>query len=174
MASMNIEQQSNDELSKVARLIADIKFAMLTTATADGSLRSRPLSTLKMDAQGSLWFFTSLTSPKMDEIRDNAQVNLTYARPDKQDYVSVSGSAEMVRDKETMKELWTPWIKPWFPKGLDDPDLVLLKVNLEEAEYWDAPGSAIMRTYGLAKAVATGNTDALGSNAKVQGGATAR
>ena len=171
---MNIEQQSNDELAKVARLIGDIKFAMLTTAAADGSLRSRPLSTLKMDSQASLWFFTSLTSPKMDEIRDNSQVNLTYARPDKQDYVSVSGSAEIVRDREKMKELWTAWIKPWFPKGIDDPDLVLLKVNLEEAEYWDAPGSAVMRTYGLAKAVATGNTDALGSNAKVHIGAAAR
>ena len=171
---MNIEQQSNDELAKVARLIGDIKFAMLTTAAEDGSLRSRPLSTLKMDSQAGLWFFTSLTSPKMDEIRDNSQVNLTYARPDKQDYVSVSGSAEVVRDREKMNELWTAWIKPWFPKGIDDPDLVLLKVNLEEAEYWDAPGSAIMRTYGLAKAVATGNTDALGSNAKVHMGTTAR
>ena len=166
---MNIEQQSNEELANVARLIGDIKFAMLTTAAADGTLRSRPLSTLKMDAEARLWFFTSLTSPKMDEIRDSAQVNLTYARPDKQDYVSVSGPAEIVRDREKMKELWSPWIKPWFTKGVDDPDLVLLRVTLEQAEYWDAPGSAVMRSYGLAKALTTGNTDALGSNAKVTG-----
>jgi general stress protein 26 len=88
-------------------------------------------------------------------------------RADKQDYVSVSGTVEIVRDKEKMKELWTPWIKPWFPKGLDDFDLVLLKVTIDEAEYWDAPGSAAMRAYGLAKAVATGKTDALGENKKL-------
>ena len=165
---MDIEKQSNAELTKVADLIGDIKFAMLTTTEADGSLRSRPLSTLKMDAGARLWFFTSISSPKMDEIRDNSQVNVNYARPDKQDYVSISGTAEVVRDREKMKELWTPWIKPWFPKGIDDPDLILLTVNVEHAEYWDAPGSSIMRSYGLAKAVATGKTDALGTNAKVR------
>ena len=171
---MDIEKQSNAELTKVADLIGDIKFAMLTTTEADGSLRSRPLSTLKMDAGARLWFFTSISSPKMDEIRDNSQVNVNYARPDKQDYVSISGTAEVVRDREKMKELWTPWIKPWFPKGIDDPDLILLTVNIEHAEYWDAPGSSIMRTYGLLKAVATGKTDALGTNAKVRCDAHAR
>ena len=171
---MNTEKQSSKELTKVAELIGDIKFAMLTTTEHDGSLRSRPLSTLKMDAQARLWFFTSMSSPKIDEIREHAQVNVNYARPDKQDYVSISGRAEMVRDREKMKELWTPWIKPWFPKGIDDPDLILLQVNIEQAEYWDAPGSAIMRTFGLAKALATGNTDALGANAKVQVDAVGR
>jgi general stress protein 26 len=171
---MDIEKQSNDELAKVAELIGDIKFAMLTTTETDGSLRSRPLSTLKMDAAARLWFFTSMSSPKMDEIRDNSQVNVNYARPDKQDYVSISGTAEVVRDREKMKALWTPWIKPWFPKGIDDPDLVLLTVSIEHAEYWDAPGSSIMRTYGLAKAMATGKTDALGTNAKVTVGANTR
>ncbi|MEO7726754.1 MAG: pyridoxamine 5'-phosphate oxidase family protein [Burkholderiales bacterium] len=165
---MDIQKQSNDELQKVAELIGDIKFAMLTTQEADGKLRSRPLSTLQFDAQGQLWFFTSISSPKMDEIAHHNNVSVIYANPDKQDYVSISGAASVVRDREKMKQLWTPWIKPWFPQGLDDPDLVLLKVTVEEAEYWDAPGSAIVRAYGLAKAIVTGNTDALGPNKKVQ------
>ncbi len=164
---MEAEKQATEELEKISELIGDIKFAMLTTVASDGSLRSRPLSTLKMDAQARLWFFTSLSSPKMDEIREDTHVGLTYAWPNKQDYVSISGTAEVTRDKEKMKEMWTPWIKPWFPAGLDDPDLVLLKVSIDEAEYWDAPGSAIMRAYGFAKALTTGNTDALGTNAKV-------
>ena len=164
---MDTEKQTTDDLEKIAELIGDIKFAMLTTVASDGSLRSRPLSTLKMDTQARLWFFTSLSSPKMDEIREDTRVGLTYARPDKQDYVSISGTAEVTRDKEKMKEMWTPWIKPWFPAGLDDPDLVLLKVSIDEAEYWDAPGSAIMRAYGFVKAMTTGKTDALGINAKV-------
>lgn len=171
---MDTEKQTTDDLEKIAELIGDIKFAMLTTVASDGSLRSRPLSTLKMDTQARLWFFTSLSSPKMDEIREDTRVGLTYARPDKQDYVSISGTAEVTRDKEKMKEMWTPWIKPWFPAGLDDPDLVLLKVSIDEAEYWDAPGSAIMRAYGFVKAMTTGKTDALGTNAKVNVSSTVR
>lgn len=168
---MDVQKQSNAELQKLAELIAEIRFAMLTTAEPDGTLRSRPLSTLQMDAHGQLWFFIGQRSPKADELEQHRQVNLSYARPDKQDYVSISGTAQLVRDRDKMRELWTPWIKPWFPDGLDDPDLVLLKVALEQAEYWEAPGSAIKRYYGLAKALVTGNTDGLGENRKIDTGA---
>ena len=164
---MDAQKQNNPELQKVAELIEDIKFAMLTTIDTDGSLCSRPMSTMQMDAESNLWFFTGLSSPKVKEMEDHQQVNLSYARADKQDYVSVSGTTQIVRDKEKMKELWTPWIKPWFPDGLDDPNLVLLKINLTHAEFWDAPGSTIKRVYGLAKALVTGDTDALGEYKKV-------
>lgn len=167
---MDIQEQSNGELKKVAEIVGEVKFAMLTTVDEDGFLRSRPMSTLEMDAEGSLWFFTSKTSPKIDGASENDHVNVCYARTDKQDYLSVSGRASTVRDREKMQALWTPWIKPWFPNGLDDPDLVLLKVTIEEAQYWDAPGSAVKRLYGLAKAMMTGNTDALGDNAIVKPG----
>lgn len=164
---MNVQTQEHDELQKVAELVGEIKFAMMATEEADGSLRSRPMATMEMDAGGNLWFFTALSSQKIDEAEQHRQVNLSYARPDKQDYLSVSGTVSIVRDKEKMRALWTPWIKPWFPNGLDDPDLVLLKVRITEAEYWIAPGSAAKRLYGLAKGVMTGNTDALGNHRKV-------
>ncbi|WP_194720638.1 pyridoxamine 5'-phosphate oxidase family protein [Noviherbaspirillum malthae] len=164
---MDVQQQAHEELQDVAQLVEEIKFAMMTTEEDDGTLRSRPMSTMQMDAAGNLWFFTGLDSPKVEEALQHRQVNLSYARPDKQDYLSVSGIAEVVRDKEKMRSLWTPWIKPWFPNGLDDPNLVLLKVAITEAEYWVAPGSAVKRMYGLAKGIMTGNTDALGDNRKV-------
>jgi general stress protein 26 len=164
---MDVQQQAHEELQDVAQLVEEIKFAMMTTEEDDGTLRSRPMSTMQMDAAGNLWFFTGLDSPKVEEALQHRQVNLSYARPDKQDYLSVSGIAEVVRDKEKMRSLWTPWIKPWFPNGLDDPNLVLLKIAITEAEYWVAPGSAVKRMYGLAKGIMTGNTDALGDNRKV-------
>lgn len=164
---MDVQQQAHQELQDVAQLVEEIKFAMMTTEEEDGTLRSRPMSTMQMDSAGNLWFFTGLDSPKVDEALQHRQVNLSYARPDKQDYLSVSGVVEVVRDKEKMRSLWTPWIKPWFPDGLDDPNLVLLKVAITEAEYWVAPGSAVKRMYGLAKGIMTGNTDALGDNRKV-------
>ena len=164
---MDIQEQADTQLQKVADLIKDIKFAMLTTSEPNGTLRSRPLSTIQMDAEGTLWFFTSLKSPKIDDIEQNSQVNLSYADPDKQDYVSISGTAETVQDKDKMRALWSLWIKPWFPEGLDDPNLTLLKITIDEAEYWDAPGNPVRRIYGLTKALSTGKTDALGENKQI-------
>ena len=164
---MDVQKQNNPEFQKVAELIDDIKFAMLITVDKDGSLCGRPMSTMQMDADSNLWFFTGLSSPKVAEINEHQQVNVSYARADKQEYVSVSGTTQVIRDKEKMKELWSPWIKPWFPEGLDDPNLVLLKVTVMQAEYWDAPGSTVKRVYGLAKAMITGNTDGFGENKKV-------
>ncbi|MGH8284705.1 MAG: pyridoxamine 5'-phosphate oxidase family protein [Steroidobacteraceae bacterium] len=164
---MHKQKQSDADLEKLADLIEESRIAMLTTAEPDGTLRSRPLATLQLDARGALWFFTSASSPKVDEIERHRRVNLSYVNPGDEDYVSISGIAETVRDRAKMRELWTPWVKPWFPRGLDDPDLVLLKVTIEQAEYWDAPDSAAKRLYGLAKALATGETDALGRNAKI-------
>lgn len=164
---MDKQPQPNPELEKLAELVKASRIAMLTTAEPDGTLRSRPLATLQFDSEGNIWFFTSISSPKVEEIEEHRQVNLSYADPAKHDFVSISGSAQLVRDREKMRELWTPWIKPWFPRGLDDPDLVLLRVAVHQAEYWDAPASSVKRLYALGKAIATGKTDALGENRKV-------
>lgn len=169
MEAHDLEQ---DELQRVADLVEEIRFAMLTTEEADGSLRSRPMATMQMEitqagTSACLWFFTALQSPKVDEVQQHRQVNLSYARTDKQDYLSISGTGEFLRDEEKMRALWTPWVKPWFPEGLADPNLVLLKVTITEAEYWMAPGSAVKRLYGLAKGVMTGKTDALGDHHKL-------
>ena len=161
---MRIENQSSPDLDTLGKLISGIKFAMMTTSEANGSLRSRPMSCMQMDGDGCLWFFTSASSGKVEEALEDRHVNIAWSHPDKQDYVSVSGTASIVRDKAKMQSLWTPWIKPWFPDGLDDPDLVLMKVAIDEYEYWDAPGSAIKRGYGLAKAMLTGKPDALGEH----------
>jgi general stress protein 26 len=134
-------------------------------------MRSRPLQTLQADDEGRLWFFVSASSPKIEEMRrEHGEVCVSYADADKQDYASISGRGELVREREMMQALWSPWVKVWFPNGLDDPDLALLCVHIEKAEYWDSPGSAVRRLYGLIKARATGDTDALGESRKLRVG----
>ena len=165
---MDVKSQDSEGMAKVGELVKEIKFAMLTTQCPDGSLHSRPMSTLQMDEAGYLWFFTAEHSAKIDDIGEQSQVNLAYSRTDKQDYLSVTGTAEVVRDRKKMEALWTPWLKPWFQDGLDDPELILLKVRIDEADYWDAPGSAAKRLYGLAKGAMSGNTDALGERGHVR------
>jgi general stress protein 26 len=165
---MQGSKTAHHDITHLKEMIEDIKIGMLTTRDVDGTLRSRPLQTVGVDDDATLWFFTSQTSPKVDEAEDTAgQVNVSYANPANQDYVSVSGRASLVRDREKMRELYTKWVEVFFPQGLDDPDLALLRVDVEKAEYWDAPGSSVGRLYGLAKGLMTGDTDALGDNRKV-------
>jgi general stress protein 26 len=159
---------SSEELASLRALVERMKTGMLTTPAPDGALRSRPLHTLALDHDGRLWFFVSATSGKIDEMnREHGRVGISYADLGKQDYASISGRGQIVRDRERMKALWSPWVKVWFPGGLDDPDLALLCVSIEQAEYWDAPGSSVKRLYGMVKGRMTGNTDALGEHRKI-------
>lgn len=154
--AMAEHQDHNENIKKLRDLIKDIKFAMLTTIEDDGSLRSRPMATQDCDFDGDLWFFTNAKAPKVEEVQHDQHVNVSYAEPDQQKYVSVSGTAQLVRDRSKIEELWNPLFKAWFPQGLEDPDLALLKVNVDKAEYWDSPSSKVVRLAGFLKAVATG------------------
>ena len=165
---MKKQTQTDPGMQKLADLIGEASIAMLTTAEPDGTLRSRPLATLQMDSAGKLWFFTAMSSGKVGEIDQHRKVSLSYASPEKGDYVSISGHARLFRDQEKMKELWTPWVEPWFPDGLNDPDLGLLEVSVDEAEYWDAPQSKTQRIFGLARALSTGKTDRMGEHGKIR------
>lgn len=157
-----------EDLSHLRKLVERMKVGMLTTLDDQDFPRSRPLHTLELDDNGTVWFFVAAASPKIDEMnRQHGRVAIAYADSGKQDYVSISGFGEIRRDRARMEKLWSPWVKVWFPRGLDDPDLALLAVRIEEAEYWDAPGSAVKRLYGLIKARAGGDTDALGEHGKV-------
>lgn len=157
----------NEDVKKLAELIKDIRVAMLTTEEDDGTLRSRPMATQFSEFDGALWFFTDSESPKVAEISHHQRVNVSYAEPKHERYVSVSGLAELVRDRDKIRELWNPAYKAWFPQGADDPRIALLKVTVEKAEYWDSPGSSVVHLIGFAKAVATGERYEPGENEKI-------
>ncbi len=166
-----MSDQSHDEaVKKLGKLIADVQFAMMTTAEPDGSLRSRPMATHtnhNAEFDGTLWFFTKGESPKVDEVKQDRHVNLSFSSPEQSKYVSVSGTAMLVRDKAKQEELWTSKYIAWFPKGLDDPDLALLRVEVEKAEYWDTPSSTVAHIVGFVKAVTTGKPYKVGDHDKI-------
>ncbi len=134
---MNVQPQSRPELTRLAALIDGIEVAMLATVESDGALRSRPLKTLQMDADGALWFMTSISSPKIAEIDEHRRVCLSYSRPGRETHVSVSGITQILRDEAKVRELWSVELLPWLPNGMDDPEVVLLKVVVEQAEFWE-------------------------------------
>ncbi|APW62258.1 pyridoxamine 5'-phosphate oxidase family protein [Paludisphaera borealis] len=133
---------------KVALMIRGVKVAMLTTTAPDGTLHSRPMATQEAEFDGALWFFTKSGSGKVDEILHDSEVNVSYAAPEDHRYVSVSGKAALVRDRDKIEELWSPVYRPWFAQGLDDPDVALLRVDVRKVAYWDmlAGGMVTMPT----------------------------
>ncbi|MEO5929952.1 MAG: pyridoxamine 5'-phosphate oxidase family protein [Candidatus Kapaibacterium sp.] len=153
---MHTPDGENEHINKLGELIKDIRFAMLTTICDDGSLRSRPMTTQEMEFDGDLWFFTSDATPLVGEVKKENHVNVSYADADDNRYVSVSGVGEMVHDRKKIEELWNPAYKAWFPKGLEDPNIALIKVHVENAEYWDSPSSKLVALAGFVKALATG------------------
>ncbi|MBF9253626.1 pyridoxamine 5'-phosphate oxidase family protein [Pontibacter sp. 172403-2] len=164
---MNNDQSTQENLEKLIGFIKDIDIAMMSTIDADGSIRSRPMQTQQTKADGLIWFFTGYASDKTHELENDAHVNLSYASPDDNLYVSVSGRATLSKDKAKIEELWTPAMKAWFPKGKDDPNIGLIKVTINKAEYWDAPSSTMVQLYGMAKAALTGERPDAGENKKI-------
>jgi general stress protein 26 len=155
-----------EAIAKLKELTEEIDFCMLTTVDG-GHLRSRPMSTQQSELDGTLWFFTSDQTHKVDEIEKDNRVNVAYSHPGKDRYVSVSGRATISRDRAKMEELWSDVLKAWFPEGLDQPDLALLKVDIEQAEYWDTPGGKVVQVFGFVKALATGEEFHPGENEKI-------
>ncbi|MBX3064502.1 MAG: pyridoxamine 5'-phosphate oxidase family protein [Anaerolineae bacterium] len=156
-----------ENVEKLRELIKDVDIAMLTTMDQDGSLRSRPMGTQDFEFDGDLWFFTSVDTAKVSEIKTENRVNVSYAAPDKNRYISVSGTATLINDKAKMKEYWSPIYKIYFPDGLEDPNLRLLKIKVEKAEYWDGPNGLIPTIIGFAKGL-IGKEEDLGENEKLQ------
>lgn len=137
------ETRHEENVARLGTLLKDYQVAMLTTLHAqDGSLHSRPMMTQFFTQtelfDGTLWFFSKFSSAKVDEIRAGSQVNIAYSSPGQNRYISVSGAAYVIRERMRMETLWNEVYRTWFPRGLDEPDLVLLRVDVSEAEIWDA------------------------------------
>jgi general stress protein 26 len=166
---MATPQRRTDDLQKLREMVKEIDFCMLTTLDESGDLRSRPMSVNgEIDADGDLWFFTSASSHKVSEIEKLPKVNVSFADPDNQHYVSISGAAQLIRDRNKIEELWKPEFKMWFPNGKDDPDVALLRVNLEKAEYWDSPSSTIGFVLNFVSSLVTGKEADHGENKKIE------
>lgn len=155
---------SREDYEKVYDLIKDINIAMMVTQSSDGQLYARPMAVQKPDADGTLWFMTSVSSPKINEIATNPSVLLSYAEPAKNNYVSITGEAEVVKDRAKIGELWSEMMTTWWPKGKKDPDICLIRVEPQSAEYWDSPSNTFVIGFGYAKAKLTGEAETFGDN----------
>lgn len=169
MAHTTEHLSQQEAVSKIAGLIKGIRIAMFTSVNETGQLHARPMAVQDVEFDGTLWFFTWRDTEKVDEFQHNPNVNVAFSDPNKQTYVSVAGKASVTEDRAKMQELWNPALKAWFPDGLEDPNIALIRVDVEGAEYWDSPSSKMVHLYGMVKATLTGKpaTD-VGENKKVE------
>jgi len=144
--------------ARVKALVEDIDFTMLTTQDDHGRLVSRPMSTREMDENGDIWFFTSEETKKVDELTEDHDVGLAYCDPKGMRYVSVTGRASLVHDRERMRELWDPALDIWFEDGLDTPGVALLKVTPVETEFWEPAHGKLVMAAGMLKSLFTRDT----------------
>lgn len=159
--------RKDDSLDKLGKLIEGIGIAMLTTRIGDGRMLSRPLRAQQLDGEGALWFITDRNSHKAEEIRLQPQVNAAFASHSDNTYVSVAGRASVVFDKAKLAELWSPAMAVFYPRGSDDPDLCLLRVQVESAEYWDAPGGYVGQALYLAMTALSRDPGVLSKNERM-------
>jgi general stress protein 26 len=161
-----MEDNTQDSIKTLKSLVDEVRIAMLCTSHGE-HIRSRPMATAQFDEEGNIWFFTDEHSGKTDELSSNHQICLAYSSPSKNTYISITGQASVVNDWQKMKELYNPAINAWFPKGLDDPNLALLKVSPYQAEYWDSSSSKMVTLFQMAKAIITGKKYDEGEHGKM-------
>ena len=133
--------------------IKHIKIAMLAIHDEHGHVRSMPMMTMQTECEGNVWFFTDLESDKVAEISRNPHVNLSYVDQQDEIYVSIAGRAEIIRDDQKMSQLWKPIMEQWFPGGLKDNSLALLRIEMQQAEYWN--GNSMVQIWDTTEAMKT-------------------
>lgn len=135
------QEPKHDPGADRARLLDILKDAdavMMTTRGTDGRLRTRPMAVARVDDDGTMYFATSIDTPKAAELRQDPRIQLVFQS--KSRYAAIDGEATMRSDRALVDELWKePW-KVWFPEGKDDPDIVIIVVDPEKGEYWDQSG----------------------------------
>lgn len=148
--------------------IGDIKIGMFATLHDGENLHSRPMTALEVDADGYLWFFTSLQSELAADVSIQPLANISFVEPKDNFYLSLSGRAEFIESRTSYHELWRPLFKTWFPRGIDDPDLVLIRFRIADATYWDANTSQMVQMMKMLTAAVTGSRAELGNQGRIK------
>ena len=159
---------ANDKASDVDRaweLMKKIGFAMLVTRDGD-KLRARPMSAYLERENNAVYFLTDARRHKDEEIARNSGINLSFADASDQKYVSITGTAIVSNDRAKIKQLFSTPAKAWWDSA-DDPNIRVLKITPDEAEFWDSPGT-IISYVKMAAAAVTGARPEIGDNRKVE------
>ena len=159
MAIDEKEQLSGEEArAKLRELLKHFPIAFMVTISG-GRAHARPLGVVSKSEEfdGTLWFITDRRSHKVDEIGHGAETSLTFQNDERGTYAHMRGRATVVEDRARLAELYTTDQRTWFPDGLDDPNMTLVRFDVEDADYWDGHASMARKLFAFAKSVVTGH-----------------
>ena len=169
------EESMKPEMTKFYDLVEDIEICMMTSRRQDGHLRSRPMANQKRAAGADLWFVTTDGSDKLLDVQGDPHVNLAYYRDGSKEWVSVSGTATISRDRQKIRELYAPDWKMWFPDEgdsrhgtADDPRMILIGITLHAAEFLEVNKPKPVVLYELVKGWLTGTEPEIGEMHEVR------
>jgi general stress protein 26 len=154
---VTMSTQHSAEAAALAAKINGVRIAMFTWQDQHGHLLSQPMTRIDTDDAGGIWFYTSTLTTLWECIGHRPEVNLGFADQEHSLYVSVSGTAERVVDRNLIRAKWNTFVQAWFPAGPEDEHAVLLRVDPHSAEYWDSNDSKMVRMFAMAKAAITGD-----------------
>jgi general stress protein 26 len=149
---------SAEQREHLIKLLRQFSTAMLVTHAGDNRLRARPMAIGDVGEDAVVWFITGLDTAKAHEIENDTRVHLVCQNEDSA-YLSLCGSATLLQDRTRIDQLWQEPFKVWFPQGREDPNIVVIRVRIEEAEYWDNEGwNKVKYLVQSAKAYVKGTT----------------
>ena len=166
MSKEEVAPTREESIARLAAMIKDVRIAMLTTIGKDGKLHSRPMATQETPFMGEVLFLTGVASGKVEDIHEEQEVNLTYSG-EKHLFVAMTGRAAISNDRALIGALWSPIYKAWFPEGAADPSIRVLRIQIKEAEYWNASSSSIVRHLEVFARAATGGKTPVGEHGRI-------
>ena len=164
---MSIDEKAvltgDDALIKLRELLEHFPIAVMVTAS-DGTVTARPIGVAGDHAafDGTLWFITDKRSRKVQAIQQGAATLLVFQNDERGAYLHLKGRASVVEDPLKLRELYTTIQRTWFPGGLDDPDITLIRFDADEGDYWDSHNVLRMVT-AFVKSVVTGSPGSSGN-----------
>ncbi len=161
------KESFQSEMEVLWHKIRKSKVGMLTSLGLGNRLHSRPMMMAQDKFEGQLFFFSQLTSEKIDEIINNPNVVVTYSDENQMNFVSVYGHAVVSRNPSKLREHWVPALKAFFKEGVEDPNLCLIQVQVNEAEYWDSDQSRMTRLFEMMRASLSDHQPNLGRHGRI-------
>lgn len=130
-------------IEDISKRMAGIDIAILSTHTQGGQIANRPMSNNgDVTYDGTSYYFTFEQARTVADIQANPKVALGFTGQggifSDAIYVAVEGIAELIRDKTAFQDHWKSDLDRWFEKGVDTPNLVLVKVKAVRLAYWDS------------------------------------
>jgi general stress protein 26 len=153
---------ADSDTARVWELMDKISICMFTTHDGE-RIRARPMAAFVRREENAVYFLGDAKDHKDEEVRENPNVALAFA--DGKNFVSVTGRAGVSQDRQKIKDLWGPAAKAWWSSP-DDPNIRLIKVAPDDAEFWEGPNK-IVGTIKMLAAAATDSRPDYGTNRKV-------